>query len=356
MRPERAMSMPYRLPHPLHIHMAMLAPDFMDARTHLPLREIGEVPGVTTSFSDRQVVFPKLPADQPKLLLTQRGRVANPQFWIEGIVKLVRQGWIVVAEYDDHPDLVGTISAQKSSESRWMAIQTAHAVQTSTQILAGAFRPYNPEVAVFPNAAFEVVPAVPPPRRDGKLRVFFGAFNRERFSARVGAVLAPFAEAHPEVEFVVLRDRAFFDALGGANKTFSVALPYADYLRTLATCDVALMPLEGTQAEIYKSDIKFIEASAVGVASLVSPAVYAGSVEDGRTALVVHELEAWASALARLHREPALARRLARGARSYVVRERMFAQQIANRLDWYCGLWDRRHALTAGLAARLNGL
>ena len=91
----------------------------------------------------------------------------------------------------------------------------AHAVQTSTLALGGAYRPHNPEVALFPNCAFELQPF---PARTGPLRVFLGALNRERMTGRVAAALAGFCAAHPEAEFAVMHDRAFFDALPTARR------------------------------------------------------------------------------------------------------------------------------------------
>jgi hypothetical protein len=47
---------------------------------------------------------------------------------------------------------------------------------------------------------------------------------------------------------------------------------------------------------------------------------------------------------------------MARRAWAYVRDERMFADQVALRRDWYLDLWSRRDALNAALLARMPGL
>jgi Methyltransferase domain len=56
----------------LHIHVAALVPEFLEVRTHLPLRELAKIPAVTGSLSTRTLQLPPLPVDQPKILVLQR--------------------------------------------------------------------------------------------------------------------------------------------------------------------------------------------------------------------------------------------------------------------------------------------
>ena len=60
---------------------------------------------------------------------------------------LLSDGWLIVTEFDDHPDHFGMLDADDQ-----FAFRGVHAVQTSTPALAAVLRTRNPEVAVFPNA------------------------------------------------------------------------------------------------------------------------------------------------------------------------------------------------------------
>jgi len=223
-------------------------------------------------------------------------------------------------------------------------------VQTSTPALAEAFKPFNTEIRRFENALF----ALPPFRERGEEapKVFYGALNRERFSGSIARALTPAIQASPKVEFVVVHDRAFFDALPTQRKRFLPAMPYEAYLRTMGECDIALMPLEGTFGESFKSDIKFLEASGMGLATIASPVVYAETIVDGETGLIAGSERDWAPSLARLLKDRALRAGMARKAWDYVRGERMFAYQTGERRDWYLSLWDRRLELTAALVQR----
>ena len=338
---------------PIHIHLAAMAPRFLDVRTYLPLKEMAKVSGISTSSSDAKIEFPKLPVDQPKVMIVQRMSINSAKDWSAGLKQLEDKGWIAISEIDDHPDLLGRVHRRAVDPDSWHPASLVHAVQTSTDALAGELRQHNPEVAVFRNAAFKL-PIVKPARSVPGLRVFFGALNRESYSAQVGAALAPFAAAHPDVEFVVVHDRAFFQALGPCKKTFHPTTPtYEGYTALMETCDVCLMPLEGQSGELFKSDLKFVEASSAGLVSIGSVPVYGATIKDGDTGLIAEALADWPRQLERLCSDPALRTRLGLAAQDYVRRERQFSQQIGDRLDWYRDLWARRDELSKAARQRV---
>ena len=233
------------------------------------------------------------------------------------------------------------------SSSTWPS-RGFHAVQTSTERLAAEFAPRAGPVAVFRNAVLKL----PPPLARDRLRVFHGALNREGFTGEVAARLGDVAARHSEVEWVVVHDRAFFERLPAERKVFLPAQSHANYLAQMARCEVVLSPLEGAPSEMFKSDIKYLEAAACGAAMIASPAVYAGTIQDERTGLIAPTLEDWAPALERLLGDPDLRARLGSAARAYVERERMLAAQIAPRVAWYRFLWRDRERLSGEAAAR----
>src|SRR6202035_5826890 len=89
------------------------------------------------------------------------------------IRSLLSDGWLIVTEFDDHPDHFGMLHAENQ-----FAFRGVHALQVSTPALADILRPRNPEIAVFPNA-IQSLPDVRNFLDPQVLTLFFGALNRE---------------------------------------------------------------------------------------------------------------------------------------------------------------------------------
>jgi SAM-dependent methyltransferase len=326
-----------------------MSPAFLDVRTHLPSSQLASLPDLSVTYAEKALQIPSYAPGMPRIIVQQRISESDEDVWFARLGPLMAQGWLFVAELDDHPQLFEELGRHRASRTQ-LPLSASHAVQTSTRPLREAMLRWNPEVAAFPNALFDL----PPFRagRDGPPRVFFGALNRERFSAQIAAALEPAIAAHPEAEWVVVHDRAFFEGLKTENKQFLPAQPYDRYLAAMAQCDIALMPLEGTFGESFKSDIKFLEASGASLTSLASPTVYGDTIRDGETGLIARDLGDWPAALSRLLGDRGLRERLARAAWEYVRDQRMFAYQAGTRRDWYLSLWERRDELTAALLQR----
>tara|TARA_R110000737_G_scaffold191197_2_gene212647 strand:- start:715 stop:2031 length:1317 start_codon:yes stop_codon:yes gene_type:complete len=94
---------------------------------------------------------------------------------------------------------------------------------------------------------------------------------------------------------------------------------YADYLGRLASCDVAIMPLADDLFNRCKSGVRVIDASSVGVPSLVGKVSdMAALVRDGITGRVLGEGADWAIALEDLARDRKLARSMGQSAREWL--------------------------------------
>lgn len=326
-----------------------MAPRFLEARAALPAQQLNSLPDLSVDFRERKLSLESGPPGLPQIAIIQRLRVTDPSQYLTSIARAIARGWVLVVDLDDHPALLAAVGRTEEA-MKWLPMSAAHAVQTTTPALAAAFRARNPEVALFPNAMATLPPFS---ERAGETpRVFYGALNREGFSAQVAAALRPCLEAHPEAEFLVVNDQAFFDALPTERKQFQPSLPYDEYLEAMAGCHILLTPLEGAFGETFKSDIKFLEASARGLATIASPVVYADTIIEGETGLLAASLADWPTALGRLLDDARLRERLARNGWDYVRRERMLAYQTGARRDWLFSLWERREALTAALYER----
>ncbi|MBR0904589.1 class I SAM-dependent methyltransferase [Bradyrhizobium liaoningense] len=338
--------------HRLHIHLAAMAPQFLDVRTDLPLQELSGLAGVSVSKSERAIELPRLPPDQPKVAIIQRISIHDRETWLNAIATMESKGWVVIGELDDHPELIARVHGGEVTSESWNSVALMHAVQTSTDLLAAEFRRHNPEVMVFRNAVFNAFRGRLR-EQSHTVRVFYGALNREAFSSQVARAIFELAQARQDLEFEVVHDRAFFDGLSDCRKTFHPASSYADYMKLMASCDICLIPLEGRPGEEFKSDLKFLEASSLGLASIVSPVVYEQTVADGRTALVAHSLEDWPRLLALLLEDPLRRTRIATAAREEMSATRTFGAQSGFRIAWYRSLWERRAELRAALKARV---
>jgi glycosyltransferase involved in cell wall biosynthesis len=316
-------------------------------RVVYPLQALNSDPTVVTRIvTNREVA--RASGDTPRIFVLHRPALSGEP-GATAIRGLLSDGWLIVTEFDDHPDHFGMLHADDQ-----FAFRGVHAVQTSTPSLAAILRTLNPEVAVFPNA----VRALPDVRNfldPNVLTVFFGALNREHdWAPLMPALNAVAKKAGERLRFCVVHDQRFFDALQTTRKIFTPTCDYDTYMTLLGRCEISFMPLGDTPFNRAKSDLKFIEAGACR--ALASHVVYADSIEEGRTGLLFRGADELLERLLRLVAMPELARGLGNAARSYVAAERMLAYQVAQRIAWYRALWARRAELTDALHRRVTAL
>jgi len=335
---------------PMHLRLITFAATLMDIRTRLPAEAMRTEAGLIVTHEKVPAPSPVLPVDEPKISVLQRPATMDPDVWRKGIAARAKAGWIVVMEYDDHPELVARVRDRTLGHADWLRFAHVHAVQTSTPPLVALFQQHNPEVRMLPNAVFRLAPFPEHLPR----RVFYGAVSRGPFAASVAATLGPVVEAFPDVEFVVVGDKAVFDALPTDRKQLHNYMPFDDYLKLMATCAVSLSPIEGSEHQETKSDAKYLDAAARGVLTIASPTIYAGVMRHGRNGLIAQTVDDWAPLLIQALGDEAASRTMARNAWDYVAGARMFADQIRYRSDWYRELWDRRAELNAALFKRME--
>jgi Methyltransferase domain/Glycosyl transferases group 1 len=314
-----------------------------------PLHALATDPMVTAVLTDRPDAL-RPNDDTPHVFVLHRPAL-NGAAGFSLLRKMLDAGWLVVTEFDDHPDFFAIM--QQGAD---LSFRGVHALQTSTPALAEVLRRYNPEVAIFPNAMV----SLPPVRNftnPRALTFFFGALNREAdWRDLMPAINAVAAKAGERLKFQVAHDQMFFEALETPYKTFTPTCDYETYLSLLGQSEISFMPLADNAFNRAKSDLKFVEAGACRVASLASTIVYSDSIEDGRTGLLFRNAGELQAKLLRLVAMPELARTIGDHAREYVAEHRMLAYQVAPRLAWYRSLWARREALTEALRARLAAI
>jgi pimeloyl-ACP methyl ester carboxylesterase len=340
-------------PAALHLKTVVYAALLMDIRTRLPARGLRSDPELQVVYGTPPTSLPPLARDAPKVLVIQRRAESSPDGWRPLLAAAIKEGWVVVLEYDDHPRLVAEIKGEPSSEADMLRLGFVHAVQTTTPPLVEAFRPYNPEVVMFPNSAFDLAPF---PEGERPRRVVYGGVLRGDYPISVARSLGPAITDHPDTEFVVIGDRAVFDALPTERKQYHDYMSFEAYLRLMSECAISLSPIAPLPLRETKSDAKFIDGSRSGALTIASPTIYDRVIEHGVNGLLAPGIEDWAPLLSQALGDQALRSRLARKAWDYVRDERMFADQIALRRDWYRDLWTRRQVLNEAVMQRMPGL
>lgn len=164
----------------------------------------------------------------------------------------------------------------------------------------------------------------PPSRPDDAVVISYGSGSRAHdFDLEVAAPgIAQVMQANPAVILHVVGPVKLPDVLAPfsdrVERTSSVSYP--EYLRQLAAADISIAPLADLPFNHFKSQIKYLEAALVGVPFVASETVYGDYVVDGATGFTASDPAAWAKALNRLVREPALRGELAEAAANDVKR------------------------------------
>ena len=264
------------------------------------------------------------------------------------LAEAASHGSIVLQEMDDHPNV-----NEAAARDHYFLFRAVSAVQTSTKYLADYLREFNPHVYLFENQLAELPPARSYDENAPQVTIFFGALNRRAdWEPLMPSINAAIQEHGDRLYFRVVSDYAFYQQLRTERKSYvggtqdgSVVAPYERYVEELHSSDIALLPLNDTEFNRAKSDLKFIEAAGNGAAVLAAPTVYAATVRDGETGLIYHSPKEFAQKLDLLIRRADLRRSLAENAYRYVAEQRLLAGHLDAYILAYRELFDRREEL-----------
>ncbi|MDF1721608.1 MAG: glycosyltransferase [Minwuia sp.] len=318
-----------------------------DIRVHQPAAALARLPGVRCHvFGAGQAMVQPEPGED-SVFVWQR-QILDPAR-ADDHLRLLRQGHLVISEWDDDPRIWPQVL-----NTNYFCLRASHAVQTSTSALGSFIRQHNPHVGVFPNQLASIPPRVEPEDGPGgPVTLFFGALNREPDWQPLIAELNAVLKIHGDrVRVTVVHDRAFFDALETRQKTFHATCPHDRYRDLLGAADIALLPLEDSAKNRLKSDLKFIECAAEGTVALASPVVYEGTIRHNETGLIFRTPRQFGLKLRALIGDRSLRLRLSRAAHAYVSRERRLEDHVTPRIDWYRTLLDQQAQLDAAMRGR----
>jgi glycosyltransferase involved in cell wall biosynthesis len=262
-------------------------------------------------------------------------QLVHGEAWLRRIAELQAAGVTVLYEIDD--DLRG-VAAEPGHEfapkfppqrirAHEAALRACDGVICSTPALAERLAGLHDRIHVCANGIDLDRYPYPLPRRETVTLGWAGGTGHARAMRPWLPVVADVLEARPQARFRSV-GQPFGEQLAkrvGADRASAVPFTALDtYPAAMAAFDVALAPAAPSAFFTAKSDLRFLEAAALGLPVVADPAVYA-SVVDGETGLHARTAEEAREALLRLVDDSDLRHRLGAAARAYVERERSSA-------------------------------
>lgn len=273
--------------------------------------------------------------------------------WLERIAGLRRAGVTVLYEIDDD---LRAVAAEPGHEfarlfppqrlrAHEAAIRACDGVICSTPALADRLADLHPHRIVCTNGIDLGRYPYPLPRRDTVTIGWAGGTGHERAMRPWMPAIADVLEARPQARFRTVGQpfgRELAERFGPERAS---AVPFAaldTYPAAMAAFDVALAPAAPSAFFAAKSDLRFLEAAALGLPVVADPAVYP-AVAHGTTGLHAATPDEAREHLLALVDDARLRADLGTAARAYVERER--AMPIAARQ------WERALGAPLKIAA-----
>lgn len=336
----------------LHVIVMSRVEDCAPVRLDQPLTQLAAGGYISLSGAlrkgDAAIALEELGDLHDSFILFERS-IIDPTAKVKDLLyKYGRDGNVLLHEMDDHP-----VISKEMKADNYFFFRAVSAVQTSTKYLKDVLQQYNPYVYLFENQLAELPAQRSYDMPSDRVTIFFGALNRRPdWEPLMPALNEAIRRYGDRLYFRVVSDHGFYQALRTEAKKFaggvrdaSIVAPYEHYTAALHASDIALLPLNDTEFNRAKSDLKFIEAAGNGAAVLASPTVYAGSVRDGETGLIFRSPKEFAQKLDLLIKRADLRRTLAENAYRYVAEHRLLAQHLDDYVAAYREMFERREEL-----------
>jgi glycosyltransferase involved in cell wall biosynthesis len=256
--------------------------------------------------------------------------------WLAAIRDLQGRGVKVLYEIDDYVHGVQKAAghgAKKGFEkaavrAMELCMRACDGIVCSTEYLAARYRSFNRQVWVCQNGLDLGRYALSrPPRETVTIGWAGGTGHRPAMVPWLRELLLVLDE-RPAARFMSVGAENFAAALGERfGEERCVGLPWGPietYPAAMASFDVALAPATGSAFFRGKSDLRWLEASALGIPVVADPVVYP-AIEDGVTGVHAATPAAAREAILSLVDDPALRARIGAAAREHVRTHRSIA-------------------------------
>jgi len=287
------------------------------------------------------------------LVIWQRPLPESRQRQWEHLQWLRERGCLLLTEWDDHPTLFPKPIQGPLRAMALAPLELCHGLHTSTARLAEALRPLQPLALVLENSINDL-PTMDLGKHNAQpLRLLVANQNRSREHLAISQALAKWAAAEPSLQLLVIGDRDLAQRLPTNQLVFHPTLPYCMYKALLATCQIALLPLEASEANACKTPIKLLECAAASVATVCGPELYNRWAPTG-TSQLIEDINQVVPAAQALAANLAARRRQVERAYGWVSQQWPLRTQLPYRLWLYQKLWRHRLAIDARVVERLN--
>ncbi|MBS6032991.1 MAG: glycosyltransferase [Pantoea sp.] len=170
----------------------------------------------------------------------------------------------------------------------------------------------------------ESIPALRKSESDGIIRIVYGSGTSTHnvdfleASEAIYNILVSYPNVHLRLAGVLELPKKF-DLVKDQIERIEFC-PYADYLRILAECDISIAPLEDYIFNDSKSNIKYLEASILGLPSICSPRPnFASVIDNGVNGFLCCNVEEWESSFKKLIEDSLLRKNIGENAKKCVL-------------------------------------
>ena len=289
----------------------------------------GEPPKLAfhTGMVARETQMADFAAYKVVILQQPRGRG-----WLRLIRQLQAQGTRVLFEIDDYVHAIRKMADHDYTEhftredlaALELNMRAADGLIVSTEFLARRYRTFNPHVWVCRNGVDMARYALTRPPRDTVTIGWAGGTGHANAIRPWLHLVATVMSKRPQTRFVSIGMNyadSFANQFGDAR---AVSIPFTlidTYPAAMTQLDIALAPAGRGNFFRGKSDLRWIEAGALGIPIIADPDVYP-DIEHGVTGFHARSLEQAADLLEQLVDDPSLRLQVGEAAREHVRRRR----------------------------------
>lgn len=273
--------------------------------------------------------------DHYKIVIMQQ--VAG-ELWEQKILDLREQGIRVLYEIDDYLPAIaearGHLAADKYTQdlcdSHHQCMAVCDGLVTTTEWVADQYRPINPNVWLCPNGIeIERYSKFIIPPRDTVNIGWAGGTGHDEAMQPLLPMLADLMDADEEIIFVTIGEPYGWQ-MPERLRTRCLSIPFSsveNFPSVMTNIDIAMAPAGRSDFFKAKSDLRWLEASAMGIPSVLDPFVYR-DVVDGETGLLASTPDEFHIALGLLLDDHNLRAKISANAREYVSRERSISRVV----------------------------
>lgn len=286
------------------------------------------------------------------LVIWQRPIATDWQQWL-GCLQLIRQrGSLLLVEWDDDPELFPAGIRQRMERGDHAHLRIAHALHCSCPQLATALQRFHPHPLVVENGVHPI-PACRPEKHSkaSKLRVFLGNLNRIEEHRQLVPALQAWLDDTRDLTLVCVGPTGLDELLPHDRVERHELLPYNDYRKLLASCELALLPLQRSAEAACKTPIKWLEAAAESTVVVAGPELYQPWLAGNQNGLWASGVDQVVPLARQLASQPAWRRQLAIHSHA-AAQAHALERQLVWRQELYRQLWRLRRRLDRRLLER----